>query len=52
MDLINGMGVVDLVYACTQHVPSMRPRMSYVVHQLQHLASVPSEAVIEVSTEP
>jgi len=27
--------VVDLVYACTQHVPSMRPRMSHVVHQLQ-----------------
>ncbi|KAK4742463.1 hypothetical protein SAY87_000464 [Trapa incisa] len=31
--------VVDLVYACTQHVPSMRPRMSHVVHQLQQLAS-------------
>ncbi|KAF5457055.1 hypothetical protein F2P56_021190 [Juglans regia] len=30
--------VVDLVYACTQHVPSMRPRMSHVVHQLQQLA--------------
>ncbi|KAL4191820.1 hypothetical protein AMTRI_Chr06g190970 [Amborella trichopoda] len=29
--------VVDLVYACTQHVPSGRPRMSYVVHQLQQL---------------
>ncbi|KAH9328931.1 hypothetical protein KI387_001039, partial [Taxus chinensis] len=29
--------VVDLVYTCTQHVPSMRPRMSYVVHQLQQL---------------
>ncbi|KAF2309218.1 hypothetical protein GH714_001212 [Hevea brasiliensis] len=29
--------VVDLVYACTQHVPSMRPRMSHVVHQLQQL---------------
>ncbi|XP_050237197.1 C-type lectin receptor-like tyrosine-protein kinase At1g52310 [Mercurialis annua] len=29
---------VDLVYACTQHVPSMRPRMSHVVHQLQQLA--------------
>ncbi|EPS72271.1 hypothetical protein M569_02485, partial [Genlisea aurea] len=26
--------VVDLVYSCTQHVPSMRPRMSHVVHQL------------------
>ncbi|CAB4316509.1 unnamed protein product [Prunus armeniaca] len=33
--------VVDLVYACTQHVPSMRPRMSHVVHQLQQLAQVP-----------
>lgn len=34
--------VVDLVYACTQHVPSMRPRMSYVVHQLQQIeAAVP-----------
>ncbi|MBA0642288.1 hypothetical protein Goklo_026708 [Gossypium klotzschianum] len=30
--------VVDLVYACTQNVPSMRPRMSHVVHQLQQLA--------------
>ncbi|CAM8947241.1 unnamed protein product [Rhodiola kirilowii] len=30
--------VVDLVYSCTQHVPSMRPRMSHVVHQLQQLA--------------
>ncbi|KAF2317327.1 hypothetical protein GH714_020227 [Hevea brasiliensis] len=30
--------VVDLVYTCTQHVPSMRPRMSHVVHQLQQLA--------------
>lgn len=30
--------VVDLVYACTQHVPSIRPRMSHVVHQLQQLA--------------
>ncbi|XP_030550063.1 C-type lectin receptor-like tyrosine-protein kinase At1g52310 [Rhodamnia argentea] len=29
--------VVDLVYSCTQHVPSMRPRMSHVVHQLQQL---------------
>ncbi|KAL5724546.1 hypothetical protein ACHQM5_007790 [Ranunculus cassubicifolius] len=29
--------VVDLVYACTQHVPSVRPRMSHVVHQLQLL---------------
>ncbi|KAI3815452.1 hypothetical protein L1987_15120 [Smallanthus sonchifolius] len=31
--------VVDLVYSCTQHVPSMRPRMSHVVHQLQQLAA-------------
>ncbi|CAN1287920.1 C-type lectin receptor-like tyrosine-protein kinase At1g52310 [Linum perenne] len=31
--------VVELVYACTQHVPSMRPRMSHVVHQLQQLAA-------------
>lgn len=31
--------VVDLVYSCTQHVPSMRPRMSHVVHQLQQLAT-------------
>ncbi|XP_022749257.1 C-type lectin receptor-like tyrosine-protein kinase At1g52310 [Durio zibethinus] len=30
--------VVDLVSACTQNVPSMRPRMSHVVHQLQQLA--------------
>ncbi|XP_047336903.1 C-type lectin receptor-like tyrosine-protein kinase At1g52310 isoform X2 [Impatiens glandulifera] len=29
--------LVDLVYACTQNVPSMRPRMSHVVHQLQQL---------------
>ncbi|XP_008811054.1 C-type lectin receptor-like tyrosine-protein kinase At1g52310 isoform X2 [Phoenix dactylifera] len=29
--------VVDLVYACTQHVPSVRPRMSHVVHQLQQI---------------
>ncbi|KAL5544911.1 hypothetical protein UlMin_008695 [Ulmus minor] len=33
--------VVDLVYACTQNVPSMRPRMSHVVHQLQQLAQPP-----------
>lgn len=33
--------VVDLVYSCTQHVPSMRPRMSHVVHQLQQLAQLP-----------
>ncbi|CAM6083225.1 unnamed protein product [Calypogeia fissa] len=29
--------VCDLVYTCTQHVPSMRPRMSYVLYQLQEL---------------
>ncbi|CAH2036480.1 unnamed protein product [Thlaspi arvense] len=34
--------VVDLVYSCTQNVPSMRPRMSHVVHQLQQLVP-PSE---------
>ncbi|KAG0588259.1 hypothetical protein KC19_2G229600 [Ceratodon purpureus] len=28
---------VDLVYACTQHVPASRPRMSYVAHQLMEL---------------
>ncbi|KZV48451.1 C-type lectin receptor-like tyrosine-protein kinase [Dorcoceras hygrometricum] len=33
--------VVDLVYSCTQHVPSMRPRMSHVVHQLLQLAQLP-----------
>ncbi|KAK6916974.1 C-type lectin-like [Dillenia turbinata] len=33
--------VVDLVYACTQNVPSVRPRMSHVVHQLQQLAQPP-----------
>lgn len=37
--------VVDLVYSCTQHVPSMRPRMSHVVHQLQQL--VPSASLVE-----
>ncbi|CAN0909297.1 Disease resistance protein L6 [Linum grandiflorum] len=31
--------VVELVYACTQHVPSMRPRMSHVNHQLLQLAA-------------
>lgn len=36
--------VVDLVYSCTQNVPSMRPRMSHVVHQLQLLVP-PSEIV-------
>ncbi|CAH8384422.1 unnamed protein product [Eruca vesicaria subsp. sativa] len=35
--------VVDLVYSCTQNVPSMRPRMSHVVHQLQQL--VPTSEV-------
>ncbi|KAK6931892.1 Serine-threonine/tyrosine-protein kinase, catalytic domain [Dillenia turbinata] len=30
--------VVDLVYVCTQNVPSVLPRMSHVVHQLQRLA--------------
>ncbi|KAG9129414.1 hypothetical protein Leryth_018475 [Lithospermum erythrorhizon] len=30
--------VVDLVYSCTQHVPSVRPRMSHVFHQLQQLS--------------
>ncbi|XP_019417606.1 PREDICTED: C-type lectin receptor-like tyrosine-protein kinase At1g52310 [Lupinus angustifolius] len=35
--------VVDLVYSCTQHVPSMRPRMSHVVHQLQQLAQPSSK---------
>lgn len=34
--------VVDLVYSCTQHVPSMRPRMSHIVHQLQQLAQPPT----------
>lgn len=37
--------VVDLVYSCTQHVPSMRPRMSHVVHQLQQL--LPSTSVVD-----
>ena len=32
--------VVDLVYACTQHVPSMRPRMSHVSHQLLQLSGL------------
>ncbi|XP_051126030.1 C-type lectin receptor-like tyrosine-protein kinase At1g52310 [Andrographis paniculata] len=36
--------VVDLVYACTQHVPSMRPRMSHVVHQLQQLPQLPASS--------
>ncbi|XP_004488122.1 C-type lectin receptor-like tyrosine-protein kinase At1g52310 [Cicer arietinum] len=35
--------VVDLVYSCTQHVPSMRPRMSHVVHQLQQFAQPPAK---------
>ncbi|KAG6541659.1 hypothetical protein Mapa_016924 [Marchantia paleacea] len=29
--------VVELAYTCTQHVPSMRPRMSHVLYQLQEL---------------
>ncbi|KAH7387724.1 hypothetical protein KP509_16G038100 [Ceratopteris richardii] len=36
--------VVNLVYSCTQHVPSKRPRMSYVMHQLQQLPSLSGEA--------
>lgn len=35
--------VVDLVYYCTNDVPSMRPRMSHVVHQLQELAPSTSD---------
>ncbi|XP_061354991.1 C-type lectin receptor-like tyrosine-protein kinase At1g52310 isoform X2 [Gastrolobium bilobum] len=35
--------VVDLVYSCTQHVPSMRPRMSHVVHQLQQFSQPPAK---------
>ncbi|KAK7328732.1 hypothetical protein VNO77_22849 [Canavalia gladiata] len=35
--------VVDLVYSCTQHVPSMRPRMSHVVHQLQQFVQPPEK---------
>ncbi|KAL5068829.1 hypothetical protein RYX36_019716 [Vicia faba] len=35
--------VVDLVYSCTQHVPSMRPKMSHVVHQLQQFAQPPAK---------
>ncbi|XP_057429629.1 C-type lectin receptor-like tyrosine-protein kinase At1g52310 [Lotus japonicus] len=35
--------VVDLVYSCTQHVPSMRPRMSHVVHQLQQFVQPPTK---------
>ncbi|XP_024527126.1 C-type lectin receptor-like tyrosine-protein kinase At1g52310 isoform X1 [Selaginella moellendorffii] len=34
--------LVDLIYSCTQHVASMRPRMSYVVHQLDQLKDVES----------
>lgn len=40
--------VVDLVYSCTQHVPSVRPRMSHVVHQLQQLG-LKSAASVSVS---
>lgn len=36
-DAVQIQGLVDLVYACTQHVPASRPRMSYVVHQLMQL---------------
>ncbi|KAI3846043.1 hypothetical protein MKW92_001027 [Papaver armeniacum] len=44
--------VVDLVYACTQHVPSVRPRMSHVVHQLQQLEfKATSTATNPISTE-
>jgi serine/threonine protein kinase len=45
--------VIDLVYACTQLVPSMRPRMSFAVHQLQQLQQLPAptplaDAVLEM----
>ncbi|XP_026385786.1 C-type lectin receptor-like tyrosine-protein kinase At1g52310 [Papaver somniferum] len=44
--------VVDLVYACTQHVPSVRPRMSHVVHQLQQLEfKATSTATNTISSE-
>ncbi|XP_031473596.1 C-type lectin receptor-like tyrosine-protein kinase At1g52310 [Nymphaea colorata] len=42
--------VVDLVYACTQHVPSVRPRMSFVVHQLQQLGPRESNSEEERSS--
>ncbi|KAK9086078.1 hypothetical protein Sjap_026489 [Stephania japonica] len=42
--------VVDLVYACTQHVPSVRPRMSHVVHQLQQLG--PKTAAAAAAADP
>ncbi len=29
--------LMEMVYSCTQHVPAMRPRMSFVVHQLELL---------------
>ncbi|MED6121671.1 hypothetical protein PIB30_032326 [Stylosanthes scabra] len=35
--------VIDLVYSCTQHVPSMRPRMSHVVLQLQQFSQPPAK---------
>lgn len=41
--------VVDLVYSCTQHVPSVRPRMSHVVHQLQQLGLKFAAAATAVS---
>ncbi|CAA7043871.1 unnamed protein product [Microthlaspi erraticum] len=40
--------VVDLVYSCTQNVPSMRPRMSHVVHQLQQLVPPPPSEICVV----
>ncbi|XP_078432764.1 protein kinase family protein / C-type lectin domain-containing protein [Wolffia australiana] len=42
--------VIDLVYACTQIVPSVRPRMSHVVHQLQQLC--PASPPLEVASPP
>lgn len=41
--------VMDLVYSCTQHVPSVRPRMSHVVHQLQQLGLKSAAASVHVS---
>ncbi|KAJ6800943.1 C-type lectin receptor-like tyrosine-protein kinase [Iris pallida] len=41
--------VVDLAYTCTQHVPSVRPRMSHVVHQLQQLELKAAAASSSVS---
>ena len=42
--------VVDLVYACTQIVPSVRPRMSHVVHQLQQIAATSASASAATSS--